>query len=194
MNLFAGYVPAVEHAHLGHPESPERMAAVMSLLDSPLIGNNIEVVDITKATVDQISSVHSERMIGVVHRTSEQGSGFLDADTYATSDSFDLALDAAGTTAHLTDLIMASTGDKGIALIRPPGHHAERDRVGGFCLFNNIAIAARRAQREHGAERVLIVDIDVHHGNGTQDIFYDDPPKKSPTSREKPDDIPAPVL
>jgi len=175
MKLFLGYVPAVEHAQPGHPESPQRMAAVMELLQSKDIDSKVNKVDITIAGLEQIGFVHSDRMIRRLRRASDEGGGYLDADTYATEDSFSLALAAAGTTVHLVNLIMDSTADRGFALIRPPGHHAERDRVGGFCLFNNIAIAARQAQKEYGAERVLIVDIDVHHGNGTQDIFYDDP-------------------
>ncbi len=175
MNTVLGYVPSLEHSQPGHPESPQRMLAIMDLLESTNILSDISQVDINTTQIEQITRVHSEALIRRIRQTCERGGGHLDADTYTTADSFKLALDASGTTTILLDLVMESEARNGMALVRPPGHHAERDRVGGFCLFNNIAVAARQAQEVHGAERVLIVDIDVHHGNGTQDIFYDDP-------------------
>ncbi len=175
MNLYIGIVSSLEHSQPGHPESPERMMTILELLDSKGIRSRLSEIDIISARPEQIALAHSEKLIRKVREASERGGGHLDADTYSTSASYALALDAAGTTAHLVDLVMQSESARGIALVRPPGHHAEGDRVGGFCLFNNVAIAARQAQHVHGAERVLIVDIDVHHGNGTQAIFYDDP-------------------
>jgi acetoin utilization deacetylase AcuC-like enzyme len=175
MNTILGYVPSLAHSQPGHPENPQRMLAIMDLLESTTILSEIKQVDITSATTEQITTVHSELMVQGIEQACERGGGNLDADTYATPGSFRMALDAAGTTLKLLDLIMESEADNGMALIRPPGHHAERNRVGGFCLLNNVAAAARHAQVKHGAERVLVVDIDVHHGNGTQEIFYDDP-------------------
>jgi acetoin utilization deacetylase AcuC-like enzyme len=151
------------------------MLAIMDLLESTDVLSDIAQVHITAAHPEQITRVHSEAFIHRVRQTCEHGGGYLDPDTYTTGNSFKLALDAAGTTTKLLDLIMESKARNGMALVRPPGHHAERGKAGGFCLFNNIAVAARQAQKVHGAERVLIVDFDVHHGNGSQDIFYADP-------------------
>ncbi|MFN2189786.1 MAG: histone deacetylase [Candidatus Promineifilaceae bacterium] len=175
MDLYLGFVPSPEHQQAGHPESPERMRAIRSLIDSSGIVDQLCEVDITKATIEQISFVHDERMIKNIERASHAGGGNIDADTYTTGESYRLALDAAGTTAAIVDHMVSNKDSRGFALVRPPGHHAERHRVGGFCLFNNAAIAARQAQYAHGLDRVLIVDLDVHHGNGTQDIFYEDP-------------------
>jgi acetoin utilization deacetylase AcuC-like enzyme len=175
MNTVLGYVSSLEHSQPGHPENPQRMLAIMDLLESTKILTDISQVDITEAQTEQIARVHSESLIRRIRQTSEHGGGYLDPDTYTSGESFKLALDAAGTTTKLLDLIMETEAANGMALVRPPGHHAERGRVGGFCLFNNIAVAARQAQEVHGADRVLIVDFDVHHGNGTQDIFYNDP-------------------
>ena len=128
------------------------------------------------ATTEQVLRVHTPEHLNLVRGVSMRGGGLLDqGDTYATAETFDAALLAAGSTCALVDHIMTGKADNGFALIRPPGHHAEASRAGGFCIFNNIGIAARQAQAQHGLQRVAIVDYDVHHGNGTQDIFYDDP-------------------
>jgi acetoin utilization deacetylase AcuC-like enzyme len=127
------------------------------------------------ATIEQLQRVHDIRLIQHIERVSQRGGGLLDqGDTYATAESYDLARLAAGACCAVLDRIMEGEAKNGFALVRPPGHHAEFSRVSGFCLFNNIAAAARQAQVVHGAKRVLIVDFDVHHGNGTQDIFYED--------------------
>ncbi|MDX1664578.1 MAG: histone deacetylase, partial [Candidatus Promineifilaceae bacterium] len=122
----------------------------------------------------QITRVHAQQLVDAVRQISERGGGLIDADTYTTPQSYELALLAAGSCCLAVDKIMSGEAKNGLALVRPPGHHAGRGRAGGFCLFNNIAVAARQAQAAHHVQRVLIVDIDVHHGNGTQDIFYDD--------------------
>ncbi|HET6445717.1 MAG TPA: histone deacetylase [candidate division Zixibacteria bacterium] len=175
MNTLLGFAPALEHLQPGHPESPQRMLAIIELLESSGVLSDVTQVDITQADFDQIGRVHSDSLVNRIRQTCEYGGGHLDPDTYATIDSYRLARIAAGTTVRLLDQVMVSDSTNGIAIVRPPGHHAERVRVGGFCLFNNVAIAARQAQVIHKAERVLIIDIDVHHGNGTQDIFYNDP-------------------
>ena len=100
---------------------------------------------------------------------------WLDQDTYALSNTWEAALRAAGGLLNITDAVMTGAAANGFAMVRPPGHHARPHTAKGFCLFGNVAIAARHAQQEHGAERVLIVDFDVHHGNGTAEMFYDDP-------------------
>lgn len=127
------------------------------------------------ATVEQLRRAHTLGLIEYVQQVSLQGGGLLDqGDTYVTGESYELARLAAGGCAAAVDQIMSGAAHNGFALIRPPGHHAETDRVSGFCLFNNVAVAARQAQVAHGVKRVAIVDYDVHHGNGTQDIFFED--------------------
>ena len=127
------------------------------------------------ATFDQLRRVHTQGLIDFVNMICSQGGGVLDGgDTYATADSYELARLAAGSCCLAVDHILIEEGSNGFALVRPPGHHAEIDHVGGFCFFNNVAVAARHAQLAHGLKRVFILDFDVHHGNGTQDIFYED--------------------
>lgn len=121
-----------------------------------------------------LTSVHPERYVKAIQEFCEGGGGMIDADTLASSGSWDAALHAAGGASGLVDRLMEGAAPTGISVARPPGHHAEATRPMGFCLFNNVAVAARRALDEHGARRVLIVDWDVHHGNGTNAIFEDD--------------------
>jgi acetoin utilization deacetylase AcuC-like enzyme len=151
------------------------MAAINRLLEREAVLNDVDIVDAVPATTEQLLRAHSPSLIESVQLASRLGGGNLDPDTYCTRASFVQASLAAGTTCLSGELIMRGEADNGIALIRPPGHHAERGRVGGFCLFNNVAIVARHLQRQHGCARVLILDYDVHHGNGTQAIFYEDP-------------------
>jgi acetoin utilization deacetylase AcuC-like enzyme len=127
------------------------------------------------ATNEQLRRVHTRELIDYVRVVSERGGGLLDqGDTCATAESYEQARLAVGGCCAAVDEIMSGAAANGLALVRPPGHHAEIDRVSGFCLFNNVAAAARHAQAVHGARKVAIVDFDVHHGNGTQDIFYED--------------------
>ncbi len=170
-----GIVPAEEHTQLGHPENPSRIAAIMDVLEASGILANLFLVDPVPVGQKQLTQVHRPAMIEKIRFASSYGGGLLDADTYTTRASYEQARLAAGTTCALADLIIQEEVDNGLALVRPPGHHAELGRVGGFCLFNNIAIAAKHAQVQYGLERVAIIDFDVHHGNGTQDIFYADP-------------------
>jgi acetoin utilization deacetylase AcuC-like enzyme len=145
------------HATGDHPERPERIAV---LLDS------VTAVEGTAASEVDLARCHSPALIELVRST--DAATWLDLDTLCTPTSWDAALLAAG-----VSIEAASAG--GFALVRPPGHHALPDRAMGFCLFNNVAVAARHAQAELGAKRVAILDWDVHHGNGTQAIFWDDP-------------------
>ena len=168
------YAPAEEHLEPGHPENPGRMQAIHSLLDQEGVLNELEILEPVPATYDQLALVHDPEHIEHVERVALRGGGRFDPDTYCTAESYDLARIAAGTICELTNLILTGQVTSGIGLIRPPGHHAEINRAMGFCLFNNIAIAARHAQQNHNIERVLLIDFDVHHGNGTQDIFYND--------------------
>jgi acetoin utilization deacetylase AcuC-like enzyme len=160
--------PIVSHAAFAalhptgdHPERPERIAVLLDAFP--------EFVEARPATVDEIAAVHARDYIETVRVVSTSGTpAMLDADTLCTETTYEAALLAAGAAVQAVDL-------GGFSLARPPGHHALPERAMGFCLFNNVAVAARYAQRELGLERVAILDWDVHHGNGTQDTFWDDP-------------------
>lgn len=151
------------------------MAGVLPALERFGLLDQLAAVGPVPATTDQLRRVHTKGLIDFVKTISYQGGGTLDGgDTYATADSFEQATLAAGSCCLAVDHIMHGRARNGFALVRPPGHHAEIDHAGGFCLFNNVAVAARHAQIVHGVQRVFILDFDVHHGNGTQNIFYED--------------------
>lgn len=167
--------PAYGHTKFQHPESSQRTLALERSLARSGLLPDLHVLPPEPATVEQLRRVHTVELIEYVRQVSLRGGGLLDhGDTYVTGESYELALLAAGGCCTAVDAIMTGQAANGFALIRPPGHHAETDRASGFCLFNNVAAAARQAQVNHGLERVAIVDYDVHHGNGTQDIFYED--------------------
>jgi acetoin utilization deacetylase AcuC-like enzyme len=127
------------------------------------------------ATEEAIVGVHSAAVVRRVRETAAAGGAWLDPDTFVSTDSFDVGLLAVGGACAAVDAVMSGASRRAFALVRPPGHHAEPLRSMGFCLFNNVAIAARRAQIQYDIERVAIIDWDVHHGNGTQAIFWSDP-------------------
>ncbi len=157
----------------GHPERPERLIAVGEAID--LFRDQVESVTPRPAIPEEILRVHQDRMLEILAATRGQAPGQFDADTYFTPTSFDVAALAAGGAIDLARAVMRGDASGGLAAIRPPGHHAEADRAMGFCLFNNVAIASRAVQDEFGSPRILIVDWDVHHGNGTQHSFENDP-------------------
>lgn len=165
----------LRHTLEGHPENFRRLEGTWQLLQDDGILHHLIRVPSSPAPLDAILRVHTATYIERLQAISARGGGRIDADTYANADSYHAALLAAGGLLNLTDMVLRGQVDNGFALIRPPGHHALEHRGMGFCLLANAAIAARWAQDHHGLERVLIVDFDVHHGNGTQDIFYDDP-------------------
>jgi acetoin utilization deacetylase AcuC-like enzyme len=167
--------PAADHTQAGHPESYERLRGLRPFLQQHDILDQLSLLSAVPASHQQLTRIHSRSLIDRIRQTSRQGGGLLDhGDTYATTASYDLACLAAGGCCLAVDQILTGQHQNGLAVVRPPGHHAEYSRVSGFCLFNNIAAAARQAQVDHGVERVMIVDYDVHHANGTQDIFYED--------------------
>ena len=169
------HAPAQRHTKLHHPENRARLADIIPALERFDLLDELATVGAVPATNDQLRHVHTKGLIDFVKAISYQGGGTLDGgDTYATADSYELAKLAAGSCCLAVDHIMNGKARNGFALVRPPGHHAEIDHAGGFCLFNNIAIAARHAQVAYGVRRVFILDFDVHHGNGTQNIFYED--------------------
>ena len=135
----------------------------------------VERVDATPATAEQILRVHPGEHVERIEALSAGGGGAIDLDTVTSAGSYDAALHAAGGAVAAVDRVLGGEERFAFCALRPPGHHAETDRAMGFCLFNNVAIAARHALEQYGAERVLICDWDVHHGNGTQEIFYSDP-------------------
>ena len=157
-----------------HPERPERLVAARDRLRAAGLEARGQLVPVRPAREDELGLVHTSGFIADMSRHVPGKAGWLDADTYFGPESWDAALAAAGSAIDLTGAVLDGQFRRGLALIRPPGHHAEADRAMGFCLFNNVAVAAASA-RARGAARVAVVDWDVHHGNGTQNIFYADP-------------------
>ena len=159
----------------GHPESPARLRAIEDqLIASGLIGH-LKHVEAPLAGRAQLERVHAPDYITALERTApETGTVHLDPDTAMNPHTLAAALRAAGAAALATDLVIGGKAPAAFCGVRPPGHHAERARAMGFCLFNNVAVAAAQALEAHGLERVAVVDFDVHHGNGTEDIFRDD--------------------
>jgi len=168
----------LKHDFADHPENAQRLRAIEAALDSPALGLREFLVplDPQPASLEQLAAVHALGYIEGLQRAMARAPGYVDsAPTYIVPASFDVACLAAGGALRAVEAVLAGEALAAFALVRPPGHHAEPDQPMGFCLFNNVAVAARHALRQHGIERVLIVDFDVHHGNGTQDMFYDDP-------------------
>ncbi|MGQ7792180.1 histone deacetylase family protein [Faunimonas sp. B44] len=160
---------------VGHPERPDRLRAVAAALEHEAF-NVLVREEAAAADPEVVTLAHPESFVEHI-RTAipEEGLTRIDADTVASPRSWEAEMHAIGAAMRGVDAVMAGEAQNAFAAVRPPGHHAERHRAMGFCLFNIIAIAARHAQRKHGLERVAIVDWDVHHGNGTQDIFWSDP-------------------
>ncbi len=159
-----------------HPERPERLTAIEDQLIASGIGQYLERREAPLADDRDLARVHPIEYVRAIRDAApEEGTVHLDPDTAMNPYSLRAALRAAGAAVLGADLVMAGEAETAFCSVRPPGHHACRARPMGFCIFNNVAIAARRAIEEHGIERVAIVDFDVHHGNGTEDIFSDDP-------------------
>ena len=159
-----------------HPESPQRLKTLLDLAGEVVGGSaGFELLPLRAAVQEELELGHGSGYIDLVRSTSEHNRFALDGDTITCRDSFGVALMAVGGFLQLLDAMAASDYRNGFTMVRPPGHHALRDRGMGFCLFNTVAIGARYLQKTHGARRVAIMDWDVHHGNGSQDAFYDDP-------------------
>ncbi|MDY6864783.1 MAG: histone deacetylase [Halobacteriota archaeon] len=164
----------LKHNTRGHPECSDRLRRIMMGLEETDLINKLEEIQPTKATLEQIGYVHDASYISEVDLIAGK-EGWLDPDTPVSRGSYNAALLAAGGLINAADLVLRGDVKNAFALPRPPGHHAESNEGMGFCLFNNVAIAARYLKKERNIGKILIFDWDVHHGNGTQDSFYDDP-------------------
>lgn len=158
----------------GHPERPDRLRAIVQRLRHDHVWDRLKPIAFDAASRDLIARLHEPAYIDRVFAACEKGEHYLDTqDVGIAPESAAIAQLAVGGAVAAVDAVMRGRVDNAVALLRPPGHHAERDRAMGFCLFNNIALAADHLVREHGLERVAIIDWDVHHGNGTQHLFED---------------------
>jgi acetoin utilization deacetylase AcuC-like enzyme len=165
----------LEHDTGSHPENSRRLTAMMSHLEETGMKEKLVMLSPRAASVEEIQMVHTPEYVSQTKSTAERGGGWLDPDTVMCPRSYEVALYAAGGLLTAVEAVMKGEVDNAFALVRPPGHHATRNRAMGFCIFNNVAIAAKFALTSFNVDRVLIADFDVHHGNGTQDTFYADP-------------------
>jgi len=156
-----------------HPENIFRLKSIYTMLDS-IDSKGIEYVPARMATHEEIAMIHSPSYIESIAATKGKIQTRLDPDTVASPKSYEAACMAVGGVLNLADKLMENGVENGFALVRPPGHHAEHSRAMGFCIFNNIAVAARYLTKKHGLKKIIIVDFDLHHGNGTQHSFYTD--------------------
>ncbi len=173
--LFITHPACLEHlTPLGHPERPDRLRAIERALADDRFRDLVRI-EAPAADLDTIALCHPMDYVTAIQEASpKEGMVRLDADTSMSPGSFEAALRAAGGGVHAVDEVMSGRARNAFVATRPPGHHTETTRPMGFCLFNNAAIAARHAQSRHGIERAAVVDFDVHHGNGSQDIFWSD--------------------
>lgn len=171
MKTIYSYVPSLKHVYPDHPERPGRF----EILEPRLKSFDAELIEAAPATREEIASVHNPKLISALEEVCrDQAPSVIDyAPTYVTKSSFDDALLAAGGVLTCSRAVLKGEAQNAFAIVRPPGHHAEPDRAMGFCIFNNVAIAARDAIA-NGMERVAIIDYDAHHGNGTQAAFLND--------------------
>lgn len=166
----------LEHRSGDLPERPERLTAVLNHLDATGLLARLHRVRATPASMEALCRVHAPEYLQRIQAAVAAGASHVDTpEVQIGPRSWDAAVLAAGGCMAMVDAVMAGTVDNGFCAVRPPGHHAERGEAMGFCLINNVAVAARHIQAQHGLARVAIVDWDVHHGNGTQHIFEDDP-------------------
>ncbi len=156
-----------------HVENAGRLETILSRLEETGLRQQLTLVEPRAAAIEELSLVHHRQHIRHIQDVAQRGGGWLDADTVMSPDSYEVALYAAGGAIRAVESVMDGEVGSAFALVRPPGHHATPRRAMGFCLFNNIAIAAEQALAKYKLERIPIIDFDVHHGNGTQEVFYD---------------------
>ena len=170
-----------DHRYLGHgngfahPENPQRLVSIYEVLENPDMAWKFTPIDARYATREELERVHRPSYIDFIAQTAGKPMTMLDPDTVATAETYDAARLAAGGVMNAIDSVVSGETHNAFALVRPPGHHAQASVAAGFCIFNNIAIGARYALARWGMERILIVDWDLHHGNGTAEIFYEEP-------------------
>jgi acetoin utilization deacetylase AcuC-like enzyme len=164
-----------KHKMPGHVENPRRTAKAMALLRERGAQDQMMSVPVSPITSETLHQIHDPAYVARIKQIDEMGGGMWDFETYVVRGSDEAARMSAGAAIAVTRAVVSGQARNGISIMRPPGHHALPDKAMGFCLFANMALAARAAQAEMGLERVLIIDWDVHHGNGTEAIFYDDP-------------------
>jgi acetoin utilization deacetylase AcuC-like enzyme len=165
----------LEHDTGDHVENPRRLVDAMSYLKETGIKERLISLPARPASLEELEMIHAPEYVSYVKSKAENGGGWLDPDTVMSPKSYEAALYAAGGVLVAVEAVIKGKVDNAFALVRPPGHHAVRDRAMGFCIFNNVAIAGEFALSKFNLNRVLIADFDVHHGNGTQDAFYADP-------------------
>ncbi len=156
-----------------HPERPERLSSVLTLLEKEKVFSKVKLLEPEPASFSELTKVHSVNYLNYL-KEATQKAGYLDADTVVSPDSFEAACLASGAVISAVDKILDGEIEKAFCLVRPPGHHALSERAMGFCLLNNLAIGAKHALEERKLRKIFIFDWDAHHGNGLQDIFYDD--------------------
>ncbi len=156
-----------------HPERPDRLRAIEKMLDETGLRKSLREIPAREATAEEILLVHSKDYLETVSRTSDLPGVYLDGDTFASPQTYEASLLAAGGLLEAVDRVWGGECDQAFAMVRPPGHHAESRYAMGFCIFNNVGVAAEYLVKKHGLKRVAVVDYDVHHGNATQHMFYD---------------------
>lgn len=163
----------LEHNRWGHVECRERLEMTVQTLEEEGLPDRLVKVEATAVPMEHLLEVHVPQYIGQVKEVADRGGGNLDPDTYVNDRSYEVALLAAGGMLNLVQAVLEGRVKNGFALVRPPGHHAMPNRGMGFCIFNNVAVAARYALKQNGLSRILIVDFDLHHGNSTHEVFYE---------------------
>jgi acetoin utilization deacetylase AcuC-like enzyme len=163
----------LEHDTGRHPENANRLRSILARLEKAALVQECTSRPFQPLAIEKVTELHDPSVATHAKEVAESGGGYLDADTVVCPKSYEVALLASGACVQAVDDVLKGVGPRALCLVRPPGHHATPHKSMGFCLFNNIALAARHAKQTHGVKRILIVDWDVHHGNGTQDIFFD---------------------
>ncbi len=164
----------LKHDQPGHPENKSRLEAIVEGITKEGLDRNTVRIEPRRATAEEVALNHDPAYIQEVHDFCGAGGGYLDPDTYASEYTYEVSLYAVGGLLNACDMIVNNEIDTAFCAVRPPGHHAEHAKAMGFCIFNNVAVAARYLRDMMGMERIFIVDFDAHHGNGTQRSFYED--------------------